>query len=64
MRFSDLIGHWPKTCSGCSKVWGREDWRALDLASRAWLTIGAWIELRRCRCGELLAVAIAENDQG
>jgi hypothetical protein len=59
MGLSDLAGRWPKRCDTCTAEWHEEGWNTLVLKGRAALAIDASVELRRCRCGELLGVAIA-----
>jgi hypothetical protein len=58
----DLIGRWPKLCARCSAAHSERDWNGLPLADRAPLGVDAEIELRRCRCGGLLAMARAARD--
>jgi hypothetical protein len=58
MGFDDLVGRWPKTCSGCTRRWDAPTWAELPLVSASVLGVGAYVEVRRCRCGELLGAAV------
>lgn len=57
----DLVDRWPKVCATCSNTWVELTWRDLPLICEASLDVSARIEVRRCTCGETLAIATANN---
>ncbi len=61
MSLDELAGRWPKSCSQCDASWSAENWRELPLTSRAVLSNRSSIELRRCRCGEIIAAAVSDD---
>lgn len=59
MSFEDLVGRWPKECRGCETPWSESEWVELSIVSVSPLEPGVHVELRRCRCGEVLGAAVA-----
>jgi hypothetical protein len=55
----DLRADWPKRCGSCLEEWDEPAWKNLPITSRAPLGAGIVVEVRRCRCGDILAVAVS-----
>ncbi|MBS2018840.1 MAG: hypothetical protein JST00_38590 [Deltaproteobacteria bacterium] len=61
MSFDDLVGRWPKVCSSCESNWEESEWGRLPLVSESSLGPGVRVEMRRCRCGDVLGAAVGAS---
>jgi hypothetical protein len=61
MHPADFDRQWPKRCGECKTEWSETYWKRLPLTSRAALSLGADVELRRCPCGAAIGAVVASE---